>query len=146
MLQAGGGSGLGLWITNSIVNLHNGKVSVFSAGVGTGCSFTVNINMGRKTSIGERKIPAGRPSDGITIVDRSVSGQRELLNRWGSKGSFTGSNKNLLSSDKTLISKTSSTRSMALSSRKLLRNQSSKSNFALGESLQGNQSGLYIVL
>jgi signal transduction histidine kinase len=28
VLQAGGGSGLGLWITNNIVNMHDGKVSV----------------------------------------------------------------------------------------------------------------------
>jgi two-component system capsular synthesis sensor histidine kinase RcsC len=52
VLQAGGGSGLGLWITNNIVNMHDGKVSVYSAGdnSGSGCSFSVEVAMQRKTS------------------------------------------------------------------------------------------------
>jgi signal transduction histidine kinase len=48
LLQAGGGSGLGLWITNNIVRMHDGKVSVYSAGDGMGCSFTVEVGMERK--------------------------------------------------------------------------------------------------
>jgi signal transduction histidine kinase len=48
VLQAGGGSGLGLWITNSIVNLHAGVVRAYSAGPGKGSSFTVEIDMQRK--------------------------------------------------------------------------------------------------
>jgi Histidine kinase-, DNA gyrase B-, and HSP90-like ATPase len=48
VLQAGGGSGLGLWITNSIVNLHAGVVRAQSAGQGKGSSFTVEIDMQRK--------------------------------------------------------------------------------------------------
>ena len=55
VLQAGGGSGLGLWITSSIVKMHGGSISVFSAGVGRGSSFTVEIDMQRLTS-------AARPS------------------------------------------------------------------------------------
>ena len=47
-LQAGGGSGLGLWITGGIVDLHGGKISVFSEGEGTGCAFTVEVPMIRK--------------------------------------------------------------------------------------------------
>ena len=49
-LQAGGGSGLGLWITGGIVDLHGGKISVFSEGEGMGCSFTVKIPMTRLPS------------------------------------------------------------------------------------------------
>jgi CheY-like chemotaxis protein len=48
VLQAGGGSGLGLWITNNIVNMHDGKVSVYSAGENSGCSFSVEVDMQRK--------------------------------------------------------------------------------------------------
>ena len=44
-LQAGGGSGLGLWISSGIVDLHDGKISVYSQGEGMGSSFTVEIPM-----------------------------------------------------------------------------------------------------
>eukprot|EP00596_Hydrurales_sp_CCMP1899_P008433 CAMPEP_0119051260 /NCGR_PEP_ID=MMETSP1177-20130426/72933_1 /TAXON_ID=2985 /ORGANISM="Ochromonas sp, Strain CCMP1899" /LENGTH=620 /DNA_ID=CAMNT_0007030401 /DNA_START=1058 /DNA_END=2920 /DNA_ORIENTATION=- len=50
VLQAGGGSGLGLWITNNIIKLHEGTVSVFSRGEGQGCSFTIEIGMERSLS------------------------------------------------------------------------------------------------
>ena len=50
-LQAGGGSGLGLWITGGIVDLHGGKIRVFSEGEGMGCSFTVEIPMTRSRSV-----------------------------------------------------------------------------------------------
>ena len=46
-LQAGGGSGLGLWISGGIVDLHDGKISVHSEGEGMGSSFTVEIPMHR---------------------------------------------------------------------------------------------------
>ena len=44
-LQAGGGSGLGLWISSGIVDLHDGKISAHSEGEGMGSSFTVEIPM-----------------------------------------------------------------------------------------------------
>ena len=46
-LQAGGGSGLGLWISGGIVDLHGGKISVHSRGENMGSSFTVEIPMVR---------------------------------------------------------------------------------------------------
>ena len=51
VLQAGGGSGLGLWITNSLVKMHNGAVRVQSAGEGMGCSFTAEIEMMRRGAL-----------------------------------------------------------------------------------------------
>lgn len=39
IIQGGGGSGLGLWITRGIVDLHEGKISVFSSGEGEGTGF-----------------------------------------------------------------------------------------------------------
>ena len=47
VLQAGGGSGLGLWITKGIVDLHQGEISVYSEGLGYGSSFTVELPMER---------------------------------------------------------------------------------------------------
>jgi len=38
-LQGGGGSGLGLWISRRIVNMHNGKMGFFSKGAGFGSTF-----------------------------------------------------------------------------------------------------------
>ena len=50
VLQAGGGSGLGLWITKGIVDLHQGQISVQSEGLGYGSSFTVELPMERNIS------------------------------------------------------------------------------------------------
>ena len=47
-LQAGGGSGLGLWITSGILDMHNGKISVYSEGEGCGSSFTIQLPMTRQ--------------------------------------------------------------------------------------------------
>ena len=46
-LQAGGGSGFGLFITKSIVDLHEGTIGVYSAGEGKGTRFTLELPMSR---------------------------------------------------------------------------------------------------
>jgi signal transduction histidine kinase len=56
-LQAGGGSGLGLWITSGIMNLHEGKVFVFSDGEGKGSSFTIEIPMTRPIYFNPQAVP-----------------------------------------------------------------------------------------
>jgi signal transduction histidine kinase/ActR/RegA family two-component response regulator len=56
VLQAGGGSGLGLWITKGIVDLHGGTVSAYSEGLGRGSSFVVELLMERKVSCGTNSI------------------------------------------------------------------------------------------
>ena len=50
VLQAGGGSGLGLYITSSIVDMHGGCIRAFSEGAGKGSTFTVEIDMQRWSS------------------------------------------------------------------------------------------------
>jgi signal transduction histidine kinase/CheY-like chemotaxis protein len=50
LLQAGGGSGLGLWITKGILDLHSGSIFVQSEGEGFGTTFTVEIPMARFAS------------------------------------------------------------------------------------------------
>lgn len=62
VLQAGGGSGLGLWITNSIVNMHAGVVRAYSAGAGKGSSFTVEIDMLRKYPLSRRDTNSNTPT------------------------------------------------------------------------------------
>lgn len=47
VLQAGGGSGLGLYITSSIVRMHAGVIHAYSAGPNKGSTFTVEIDMQR---------------------------------------------------------------------------------------------------
>eukprot|EP00607_Mallomonas_marina_P001790 CAMPEP_0182439134 /NCGR_PEP_ID=MMETSP1167-20130531/86247_1 /TAXON_ID=2988 /ORGANISM="Mallomonas Sp, Strain CCMP3275" /LENGTH=544 /DNA_ID=CAMNT_0024632757 /DNA_START=687 /DNA_END=2318 /DNA_ORIENTATION=+ len=42
-LQAGGGTGLGLFIAKGIVDLHKGQLKVFSAGEGSGTTFTLIV-------------------------------------------------------------------------------------------------------
>ncbi len=42
-LQAGQGSGLGLWISREIISLHEGKIDVSSEGLGKGSTFRVSI-------------------------------------------------------------------------------------------------------
>jgi hypothetical protein len=80
-LQAGGGSGLGLWITNGIVGLHAGQISVYSEGEGHGCSFTVKIPMIRcppRQSIGSQSFE-GRGSRSYS--DNNLSSPEYLDNR-----------------------------------------------------------------
>jgi CheY-like chemotaxis protein len=62
--QAGGGSGLGLMITKGIVDLHRGSISVFSGGIGKGC--TVSIILPLTTSAAGPAVPYNAPED-VTI-------------------------------------------------------------------------------
>ena len=64
VLQAGGGSGLGLWITKGIVDLHQGEISVHSEGLGLGTSFTLVLPMIRVVHNNVNKVN--------NIVHRSV--------------------------------------------------------------------------
>jgi len=41
--QNGGGSGLGMFISKNIMDLHKGCIGVYSAGMGHGCTFTIEL-------------------------------------------------------------------------------------------------------
>ena len=75
VLQAGGGSGLGLWITKGIVDLHQGEISVYSEGLGYGSSFTVELPMER-ISMSRSEAPvvisSFREDDNSVFIPRDI--------------------------------------------------------------------------
>ena len=73
VLQAGGGSGLGLWITNSIVQMHSGSIRVSSKGPGQGTSFIVEIDMQRRTSSLTSRQPIATSSTATATATASAS-------------------------------------------------------------------------
>ena len=61
-LQAGGGSGLGLFISKGIVELHDGLIAASSAGHGCGSTFSIELPLfGEKTSSPPRVCPLCPP-------------------------------------------------------------------------------------
>lgn len=67
-LQQGGGSGLGLWITSGILNLHQGTIKVYSKGEGLGTNFIFDLPMTRNfnelsvLSLPSTKVSSNYPS------------------------------------------------------------------------------------
>ena len=64
--QGGGGSGIGLWISKKIVELHGGRVGLVSEGKGKGCEFFFDLEL--------KPRPADMPpTSQISSVDRTQS-------------------------------------------------------------------------
>ena len=74
VLQAGGGSGLGLWITKGIVDLHQGEISVHSEGLGYGSSFTVELPMERISVCRSRApvVTSSRAVENSVFIPRDI--------------------------------------------------------------------------
>ena len=73
-LQTGGGSGFGLYISKSIVELHGGSMEVFSEGDGKGCSFLYRIPMTRQRPESlELTAPTGITAEALNAIGRDVS-------------------------------------------------------------------------
>lgn len=66
-LQGGGGSGLGLWISQQIIALHGGKLLITSPGLGLGASFQVELPLLRLEA-------APRPSESRANIDSTTTG------------------------------------------------------------------------
>ena len=72
-LQQGGGSGLGLVLTKGIVEQHGGCISVFSAGINTGCTFTILLPMFK---------PGNEKLEAMNREDASTANRRIFMNRY----------------------------------------------------------------
>lgn len=79
-LQAGGGSGLGLFIAQGIVTQHGGNLSASSEGLGNGTTFEMSVPLWEMTSTGgeaEYDVETGLPVSGdqgstVTITNQSL--------------------------------------------------------------------------
>ena len=71
--QGGGGSGIGLWISKKIVDLHGGTVRVHSEGIGHGCIFEIRIPI---TAEAKAFRVRNRRTLGSIIVHRKEDEQR----------------------------------------------------------------------
>ena len=85
LLQAGGGSGLGLWITSSIVQMHSGSIKVQSGGAGKGSTFTVEIGMQRSLSA-----QAAYVSAMAAAAEAEIEAEIDLFGPVGSEGDREG--------------------------------------------------------
>eukprot|EP01039_Chlorochromonas_danica_P003829 gene3829-4180_t len=63
-LQQGKGSGLGLWISKSIVEMHEGQIGVISEGEGCGSMFYVDLPLFRRSIVTSTGDPASHSSRG----------------------------------------------------------------------------------
>jgi CheY-like chemotaxis protein len=77
--QGGGGSGLGLWISKKIVELHGGRVGLSSEGEGKGCTFFVEIPMMRsaRKDTADYGVPVAAPI--VVNAEFSVPTQRKTM-------------------------------------------------------------------
>eukprot|EP00607_Mallomonas_marina_P008896 CAMPEP_0182422496 /NCGR_PEP_ID=MMETSP1167-20130531/8215_1 /TAXON_ID=2988 /ORGANISM="Mallomonas Sp, Strain CCMP3275" /LENGTH=569 /DNA_ID=CAMNT_0024600627 /DNA_START=547 /DNA_END=2256 /DNA_ORIENTATION=+ len=71
-LQRGGGSGLGLWISRAIVDMHGGRISVHSDGEGCGCKFKVELPLdvlpGSEEEVAAQEAPRNSRAHGSRVL------------------------------------------------------------------------------
>eukprot|EP01038_Epipyxis_sp_PR26KG_P009382 gene9382-12641_t len=83
ILQGGGGSGLGLWISKVIVDLHGGEISCHSDGEDKGSTFYFSIPLYELAAPKEDVITNGTPYDGnefIVLNDKRKTEQTSKVN------------------------------------------------------------------
>jgi hypothetical protein len=73
MLQKGMGSGLGLWISKGIVELHGGKIGAFSEGEGCGSTFFVELPLYPYAEEGMDGLPVGLNESAGAAASASVA-------------------------------------------------------------------------
>lgn len=89
-----GGIGIGLAIARRLVDMHGGTLSVQSAGVGHGSTFTIRLPLARTLDAGPASVPPASARDGaaqatslrILILDDNVDAAQTLGALLGSAG------------------------------------------------------------
>ena len=76
--QKGGGSGLGLWISKTLVEMHGGVVGAESEGEGTGCSFYFELPLLERESSGHVDLQI-EPTATMEMVESFEKEQVHLL-------------------------------------------------------------------
>ena len=74
--QGGGGSGLGLWISKKIMDMHGGSISVHSEGEGKGSVFSISLPM-RQNENAVTHEPNVRPVEVASPLQRQLSAFRK---------------------------------------------------------------------
>lgn len=74
--QGGGGSGLGLWISKKIMDMHGGSISVHSEGEGKGSVFSISLPM-RQNETAATYEPNVRPVEVASPLQRQLSAFRK---------------------------------------------------------------------
>ena len=82
--RAQGGMGIGLALVRNLVDLHEGKVSAHSDGIGKGSSFEVRFPLAsaaapRQTSAREASAPASKPASRRIVIVEDNPDVRDLL-------------------------------------------------------------------
>jgi signal transduction histidine kinase len=84
--QGGAGSGLGLFITRGLVELHGGSVSVHSDGLGSGCLFKVRLPFDRSKLhhiYNYRSRPGSEMEIGLLSMSMPLAAIGEIFGGWG---------------------------------------------------------------
>lgn len=101
-LQAGQGSGLGLWITKGLVGLHHGTIQAASEGLGKGATFTLKLPLVEVKHYGDNNSSArSKPQHSISArLQKSLVATVNSSPRWTPRNNINQTNKN--SSEKQL--------------------------------------------
>ena len=76
--QKGGGSGLGLWISKTLVEMHGGVVGAESEGEGKGCSFYFELPLLERESSGHGDVQI-EPTATLEVAESFENGHVQML-------------------------------------------------------------------
>eukprot|EP01038_Epipyxis_sp_PR26KG_P011830 gene11830-15831_t len=97
ILEGGGGVGLGLWISKTIINLHGGNLKCFSEGEGKGSTFYFSIplySLDNEMTVNDVKNQSLFITQSNDNMDEKVDDQFKISVEKENEFYFAGSNKN----------------------------------------------------